>query len=41
MCSINTKPDSAMSGHLQIIYKEYKTNLVDRSNELMHDMTKN
>lgn len=28
----NTKPDSAMSGHPQIIYKDYETNLLDRSN---------
>lgn len=40
MCS-NTKPDSAMSVRPQIIYKECKTNLLDRSNELMYDITKN
>lgn len=36
----NTKPDSAKSRHPQIIYKEYEANLLDRSNELTHDITK-
>lgn len=36
----NTKPDSVMSGHPQIIYKEYEANLLDRSNELIFDIIK-
>lgn len=33
-------PDSTMTRHPQIIYKKQEANLLDRYNELMHDITK-